>query len=163
MVSRGVVKLIDDAKKCQTLQAELLADEVRSDIERFEDYGMTSHPPVDSELLFVAIGGNRSNGIAVRVFDRSIRPTGMADGDVCLYTADGERVYINKADDIVHLGAKSATALVALVGSTVTADTTMSTWISAVTSAINALAPGSCTLPTDFGSVADGATKVKAT
>lgn len=118
LVSRGVVQRVDDAKTCQTLQVSLLADELRDDVERFEAYGVTSHPLVGAEVIFLSVGGNRSHGVVVAVSDRRSRPTGLAEGDVCLYTTNGERVYLSDADDLVHLGAKSAADFVALATET---------------------------------------------
>jgi len=113
MVSRGVVKLVNDSLKCQGLQVSLLADELRDDVERFEDYGFTSHPLVGAEVLFLSVGGNRSHGIVARVMDRRYRPKDMGEGDVCLFTVDGERVYLDRANDLAHLGAKTATEFAA--------------------------------------------------
>ena len=107
-VARGVVKLVNDSLKCQGLQVELLADELRDGVERFEDYGMTSHPYVGAEVLYLSVGGQRSHGIVARVMDRRCRPKDLGEGDVCLYTDAGERVYLDRAADVVHLGAKSA-------------------------------------------------------
>jgi phage baseplate assembly protein V len=118
IVSRGVVRRVNDATTCQTMQVSLLADELRDDVERFEAYGVTSHPLVGAEVVFLSVGGNRAHGIVVAVTDRRSRPTGLAEGDVCLYTEHGERVYLNNADDVVHLGAKSAADFVALAAET---------------------------------------------
>jgi phage baseplate assembly protein V len=114
LISRGVVELVNDSLKCQGLQVSLLADELRDNVERFEDYGMTSHPFTGSEVLYLSVGGNRSLGVAVRVLDRRYRPKSMGEGDVCLFTNNGERVYIESSGDIVNLGAKSAADFVAL-------------------------------------------------
>jgi phage baseplate assembly protein V len=113
LISRGVVELVNDSLKCQGLQVSLLADELRDNVERFEDYGMTSHPFIGAEVLYLSVGGNRSLGVAVRVLDRRYRPKSMGEGDVCLFTDKGERVYIESSSDIVNLGAKSASDFVA--------------------------------------------------
>lgn len=115
MVSRGVVKLVNDSLKCQGLQVALYADELRSDVERFQDYGLTSVPFADgnAEALYLSIGGNRAHGIVSCVSDRTRRPLDLVEGDVCLYTDKGVRVYLNRVDDILHLGAKVAEAFIA--------------------------------------------------
>lgn len=118
IVSRGVVGLVDDSFKMQALQVELHEEEIHDGVERFEDYGITSHPFKDAEVLYLSVGGNRSAGVVVRVADRRHRPKDMAEGDMCLYTDKGERVYLNRLDDIVHLGAKSAADFVALAAKT---------------------------------------------
>ena len=108
MVSRGVVKVVNDALKCQGLQVELLSDELQDDVERFQEYGFTSTPFTDAEALFLSVGGNRSHGVVVCVTDRRYRPLSLNAGDVCLYTDNGERVYLDRDNDIVNIGAKAA-------------------------------------------------------
>ena len=114
LVTRAVVDRVNDSLRCQGLQVSLLSDELRDDVEHFQDYGFTSHPLVGAEGLFLAVGGNRSHGVVLGVTDRRYRPTNMSEGDVCLHTADGERVYLDRAGDLVNLGAKSASDFVAL-------------------------------------------------
>jgi phage baseplate assembly protein V len=117
-VSRGVVKLVKDSLKMQGVQVELLSDEVQDDVEHFQEYGLTSHPFAGAEVLFLAVGGNRGHGIAACVTDRRYRPKSLGEGDVCLYTDKGERVYLDRTGDIVNLGAKSAAEFVALAAKT---------------------------------------------
>lgn len=118
MVSKGVVELVNDGLKMQGLQVSLLSDELSDDVERFQDYGITSVPFTGAEVLFLSVGANRSHGVVVSVADRRYRPKDLVEGDVCLYTDKGERVYLNRVDDIVHLGAKSAADFVALAADT---------------------------------------------
>lgn len=120
MVSRGVVELVNDSLKCQGLQVSLLSDEIADDVERFQDYGITSVPFVGAEALFLSVGANRSHGIVACVTDRRHRPKNMAEGDVCLYTDKGERVYLDRVLDILNLGAKAAAEFVALADLTKT-------------------------------------------
>ncbi len=109
LVSRGVVHIVNDKLKLQGVQVELHEDELHDDVEHFQEYGFTSHvKPGKAEAVFLSVGGNRSAGIVICVVDRNFRPKDLAEGDVCLYTENGERVYLNFADDIVHLGAKDA-------------------------------------------------------
>lgn len=170
LVSRGVVELVNDSLKCQGLQVSLLADESQDDIERFEDYGMTSHPFVGAEVLFISVGGVRSHGVVARVLDRRYRPTDMGEGDVCLYTDKGERVYIDSTGDVVNLGAKAAADFVALAADVkARLDTIQSTFDAhthVTTATIGASGtPGVISPPSSpIGALASvAATKVKAT
>jgi phage baseplate assembly protein V len=147
IVARGVVKVVNDSLKCQGLQVELLADELRDDVERFEDYGMTSHPFVDSEVLYLSVGGQRSHGIAVRVLDRRYRPKNLAEGDVCLFTDKGERVYLETSGDMLHLGAKYADDFLAKATETEASDSAIKANVDALRTAINGWTPA----PADGG------------
>ena len=55
IVARCVVKLVYDAPAFQALQVEILKKEVR-ELERFQQYGMTSVPLAGAEGLLVARG-----------------------------------------------------------------------------------------------------------
>lgn len=87
MVTRAVVRLVDDAGGRQTLQLEALAGEALDGAERFQTYGLTSSPPVGSEAVLLALGGARQHPVAVAVEDRTVRPRDAAPGTVVLYTA----------------------------------------------------------------------------
>lgn len=114
MVGRAVLTAVNDGTKVQAVQAKLNADEVGEDLERYQEYGLTSVPFVGSEGVVVFVGGNRAHGIVIATDDRTNRPKSLNPGDVCLYTDKGERVYLNRVDDILHLGAKAASDFVAL-------------------------------------------------
>ena len=113
IVSRGVVTLVNDALKCQGLQVELVADELQDDVEHFQEYGFTHHPLAGAEVLFLSVGGVRSHGIVACVADRRYRPKNLGEGDVCLFTNLGERVYLDATGDLVNLGAKAGAEFVA--------------------------------------------------
>jgi len=120
MISRCVLKLVDDSLKCQGLQVSLLSDELRDDVERFQEYGFTSVPYSDAEGIFVSVGANRSHGVVVATEDRRYRPKNLNAGDVCLYTDAGERVYLDKDNDIVNIGAKAAAEFIAMADKVLT-------------------------------------------
>ena len=117
-VSRGVVKLVKDTLKLQGVQVELLGDEVADDVEHFQEYGFTNHAFKDAEALFLSVGGSRAHGIVACVTDRRYRPKSLGEGDVCLFTDKGERVYLDRANDIVHIGAKSGAEFIAQAAKT---------------------------------------------
>lgn len=105
MVARGVVKLVDDARKMQSLQVSVQADVVRDKVERFQEYGFTSVPLKDAEAILLAVGGNTAHLVCVAVDDRRYRPTtGLAPGDVALYRLDEGVLVKLKAGQNVELG-----------------------------------------------------------
>jgi phage baseplate assembly protein V len=99
MIVRGLVTLVDDAKKCQEVQASLLADETQDGLERLQNYGLTASPPVGAECLVVFLAGQREHGVVLAAESRDIRRqaldnvatvTGVpaAPGDVLLYSSN---------------------------------------------------------------------------
>lgn len=114
MVARGVVKLVDDARKMQSLQVSVQADVVRDKVERFQEYGFTSVPLKDAEAILLAVGGNTAHLVCVAVDDRRYRPTtGLAPGDVGMYRLNEGFLVKLLAGQNVELG-PSPTQYVAL-------------------------------------------------
>lgn len=105
MVSRAIIKIVDDSFKAQSLQVTLFSDEVRDDVERFQEYGFTSVPVEGCEALFLAVNGDRDHGVVVATADREFRPKDLSPGDVALYDKDnGIRVYCEASSGVVHIG-----------------------------------------------------------
>lgn len=99
-VARCVVSLVDDAKKMQTVQAQLLKREVRDGIERVQNYGYTSKPHAGAEGVVVFVGGNRDHGLCIAVDDRRYRLTGLEDGEVAIYTDEGDKIHLKRGNVI---------------------------------------------------------------
>lgn len=113
MVGRCVLTAIDDSTRSQTLQIGVLEDEVKEEVERFQEYGFTSHPPINSEGVVVHVAGNRGHPIVIATEFKEGRPTGLAEGEVALWDfINGIRVQL-KAGGEVHMGTLP-TAFVAL-------------------------------------------------
>ena len=88
MVGRAVLAVVDDGRRMQAVQVEGLAGEILDGAERMQNYGFTSHPHPGAEALLLAVGGMRQHPIVAAVDDRRHRPTGLAEGEVCLYTSE---------------------------------------------------------------------------
>jgi len=96
LVSRGVVTLVNDTLKCQGLQIELMPDELHDDVEHFQEYGFTSHAKAGAEALFLSVGGMRSHGIVACVADRRFRIKTLVEGEVALYTDEGDTITLKR-------------------------------------------------------------------
>lgn len=85
----------------------------------------------------------------------------LAKGEVVVRgLASGSELIRFKIDGTIELG-DGATAKAAREGDLTIADTTMDTWIDAVTTYINGIAPATLVLPTDFGVIDEGSDTVK--
>uniref|UniRef100_UPI0035C70238 phage baseplate assembly protein V n=1 Tax=Serratia quinivorans TaxID=137545 RepID=UPI0035C70238 len=96
MVDRAVVRIVTDSLGRQNLQVQSLADETNDDVERFQNYGVTSVPPAGSEAIVIAVGGRRSGLVAIAVEDKKSRPKGLDPGDVCVYHSEGHNIILKK-------------------------------------------------------------------
>ncbi len=105
MVARAILELVDDSKKLQSLQISVRKDELRDDVERFQQFGFSSVPEAGAEAIVLHVGGGSDHPVVIAVDDRRYRPLDLAEGETCLYTIeDGKRVYC-KSNGEVHLGA----------------------------------------------------------
>jgi phage baseplate assembly protein V len=96
VVTRGRMALVDDKKKLQQVQVELLADEAKDAVERFQQYGFTSVPLEGAEALTMFLGGGRDHAVVVAIDDRRHRVTDLKPGDVALYNDTGARIVIGR-------------------------------------------------------------------
>lgn len=100
MLARGILKLSDSSDDMQSLQITLLNEEVLADVEHFEPYGFTANPQDGAEVLALSLAGNRSNTVVVCVADRQYRLTGLAKGEVALYTDEGDSIILRRNNNI---------------------------------------------------------------
>jgi phage baseplate assembly protein V len=101
MVGRCILKAIGDGKAVQLVQAQLLAEEIHDDVERIQQYGLTSVPKPGAEGVIVFVGGNRDHGLLIAVEDRRYRLKGLEAGEVALYDDLGQKVHLTRAGIVV--------------------------------------------------------------
>lgn len=104
MLAKAVVALVNDGTKLQRLQITVLKGETRNDVDRIQDYGLTSHPEPGARAVALFLGGDRGNGLVVAVDDERYRVK-VAAGEVALYAKWGQ---------VVHLRADTGLTIVAL-------------------------------------------------
>lgn len=125
MVARAVLRLVDDGKSRQILQAEILKDELRDGIERVQNYGLTSHPKPGADVLVVSVSGSREQSVAIVVDDRRYR-LNLQEGEVALYDDLGNKIVLQRdmilVEAVQHL---EATAPTTRIVSDVTIDGTL--------------------------------------
>ena len=100
MVGRAVVQMVEDDHKKQELQIALTAGELRDQVERFQNYGFTSHPHNGAEAAVVFVGGNRDHGLILAVDDRRYRMKAMAQGEVAIYTDEGDYIHLKRGGNM---------------------------------------------------------------
>lgn len=101
MVGRCLLRRSKDGTGLQTLQVGLLKGETRDRVERFQEYGFTSRPHRGAEGVAVAVGGNRDHLLVIAVDDRRYRLQGLAEGEVALYTDEGDKIHLKRNGEIL--------------------------------------------------------------
>ncbi len=109
MIGRSRVALTDDTPPLQTVQVQILEGETRSDLEHVQPYGLAyrTHPGAEAVGLFP--NGQRSHGMVIVVADRRYRLKGLAEGEVALYTDEGDKIHLKRGRQIEVVGGEKVT------------------------------------------------------
>ena len=139
MIRRAVISRINDAKALAEAQLRLLDDEPEP-AELMQQYGFTSHPPVDSEAIVIRVGAVPEHQVVIATSKRDSRPKVTTAGDVKIYVENGPLIHITATE--IRLGA-GATKEAARKGDLVAGLTSqVPLWVSQVQQYINGVAPG---------------------
>lgn len=101
-VGRGRITAVNDAGPVQMTQIKLGAIEVRDNTPRLAEFGFTSNPPAGTDAAVLFIGGDRSNGVIIATGNQQYRLKGLAGGEVALYDAFGQTVWLKKTGIVVN-------------------------------------------------------------
>ena len=97
MIGRGIISMINDAGGLQTAQVDLNADETQDSVEIWQQYGIACNPPEDSECVFLSVGGQRDNAIAICPQHAESRPRNIPNKNVALYNDKGVCLILNQS------------------------------------------------------------------
>ena len=98
MIRRGVLKTVTDTLFAQV---EQFTDELVPDVEMWQDFGFTSRPPAETEVLTVHPYGAAEGAIAIATNNRTHRPA-LAQGDAAIYgetTGGGDQAIVKTRQD----------------------------------------------------------------
>lgn len=90
LAARCVLRLVSDGLKMQAVQVGLLDEETADDVERFQNYGLTSVPLPGAEGVALFLGADRAHGVIIAMDDRRYRLKGLEGGEVALYSLDDQ-------------------------------------------------------------------------
>lgn len=141
---------VDDSGALQLLTVEGLRGELRDDVPRISEWGLTSNPPLSSQAVVLALGADRGQLVVIGVEDRATRRKNLPVGAVELYSAHGTaRIRIDAAGAITIDGSSlngttgpltlNVTGAVAITASsTVTVNATGAATVNAASVSVNA-------------------------
>lgn len=169
LMSRAVVKLVDDSLQCQGLQVSGLAGELQDEVEHWQPYGFTAVPRAGAEGIYLSLGGSRNRGVVVCIQDRELRLKGLEEGEVVIYDDQGSKVHLRRDGLIeivgkeVRVGAPDASKGAAREGDKVKVTIPPGTFIEQVTGGAGAPAVGvPNTAPVELeGEIVEGSLVVK--
>ncbi|CNF00526.1 MULTISPECIES: phage baseplate assembly protein V [Yersinia] len=100
MLVRAVVRHLDSSSKNQMLQIQMIADELKDNIEHLEPYGFTSAAHTGAEAFAAFPDGDRSHGVVLVVADRRYRIKGLKSGEVAIYSDEGDSIILKRGNQI---------------------------------------------------------------
>jgi phage baseplate assembly protein V len=106
MVARGVIESSNDNSGIQRQDLSLLYEEGKDAVERFQNYGFSSHPKRGSEAITVFFGGGRDHGIILACDDRTFRIRGLGEGEVAIYSDEGDTIIL-KRNNVMEVTTKT--------------------------------------------------------
>lgn len=115
MIGRAILNLINDATATQTVTLEAQAGDVHDEVELFQPFGFSAHPPVGSEAVVVFVAGNHDHPIALCAEHKGTRRRNLAEGESVMYNLQGHHITLYKDRCVIEtpvfevLAAQSAT------------------------------------------------------
>jgi phage baseplate assembly protein V len=108
LASAARIMRTDDGTQIQVVQVEILGGELRN-IQRLQDYGITSVPLPGAEGIALSLNGQRGRTVMIKADDGRHRPVDLQPGDVCLYTNEGTVVHLQKGRKVLVEAAEQVT------------------------------------------------------
>ena len=99
LIGRGRITGVDDSGAVQKVQVNRgpASDSIRDRAPLAGLFGLTSNPPVGSDVIVLSVGGDFSNCVAIATNHQGLRPKGLSAGDVWIYDGVGQTVKLNAA------------------------------------------------------------------
>lgn len=97
--ARGRITAVNDEKGVQRLDLKVLAGERHTNVERFQQAGLTTHPPVGSEVVVTYLGANRTHPVVVAVENKKYRRRKLKPGGAALQDLAGKGVEVTAEPD----------------------------------------------------------------
>ena len=107
IIGRGILALVESAsEKTMKIQIDGLSGETITGVERLQEYGFESYPE-QGEVIILAPGGNRDQGVCIKVHDRENRPKTLNPGEVCVWNKAGQLILLTSTQIKLNSGIES--------------------------------------------------------
>ncbi|HEY2010524.1 MAG TPA: phage baseplate assembly protein V [Rhizomicrobium sp.] len=109
MVGRARSAVPDDTGPVQTLQGDFGSVGVIDKLKRLAEFGFTSVPPDNSDIIAIFLAGDRSNGVVIATGNQNSRFKNLQSGESALYNAFGMSVHLTENGIVVNGGNEPVT------------------------------------------------------
>lgn len=99
---RGRITFVDDSGAVQMFQVRLGPLEIVDNMPAPHDFGFTSNPPINSDVVASFLGGNRRQGVVVAIGSQAYRMKNLQSGEVAIYDSLGQSVFLTRAGIVIN-------------------------------------------------------------
>jgi phage baseplate assembly protein V len=128
-VRRGKVNLVDDSGPVQTLQGDFgpigpdgKSLGIRDKTRMVYVFGFSSSPPVDADVVLLAVGGDFANAVGIGTNHQPSRPTGLKPGESLQYDLWGNRIHLTQDGIIITDSTGNCTVTIDAAGMRIEGD-----------------------------------------
>lgn len=100
LIIKGILSAVNDSKSLQLIRVTIGKNEALSNVERVQPFGLSSYPPLDSEVVLLCAGGSREKAVAICIENSSSRVKNQEEGEVNLYIDSLHRIQIRPNGEI---------------------------------------------------------------
>lgn len=87
LFGKGLIDSSNDSNGLQLIKFKGFADEVSDEVERVQNFGMTSRPKANDPCIIASIGGNRDHSVCISIDSKDHRPKDLVEGETAYYNA----------------------------------------------------------------------------
>lgn len=103
VLGKALIKDVDDSGEIQLVKVEGFSGEIQDGLERIQEYGVSSNPPVDSEAVVAYMGSSRDHGVVIATDSGAYRVSSDS-GEVVIHSQFGQTILL-KNDGSVEITA----------------------------------------------------------
>ena len=107
----GKVRVTNDAGAVHTIQLQLSAAETRDATPQVIAFGFHSNAPAGSDVIYVSMGGDRGQAIAISTSHPGSRPRNIAQGGSVQHDQAGSQILLNNDGTVKIIAAKGTVAI----------------------------------------------------
>jgi phage baseplate assembly protein V len=101
ILSQGLIRSVDDSTDIQLVKVAGKSGDVSDEIERIQNYGLSSVPPNDCESIIARLNGDTESSFVIACDNCSDRPKGKDIGDTNLYSIHGQNIEMNSSGNTI--------------------------------------------------------------
>lgn len=106
VILKGILDAVNDGTDLQVIKAIVGDGELQDGLERVQQYGFTSVPEKDAEVVVLSVNGNRNQSFIIAVDDHRYRLKSLSSGEVAIYSKGGNYVKLSPDGTIKIYGDK---------------------------------------------------------